>query len=69
MKYFNVTILNPNTYREEKHMYISQDRLFHNEDGETYVYIYKGKSEVICTEEVVPPSWEAVTCSGRFSCE
>ena len=69
MKYFNVTILSPRTGREEKHLYISRDRLFQNEDGETYVKIYKGHSEVIRTEEVIPPSWDAVTCSGRFSCE
>ena len=69
MKYFNVTIENPNTGREEKHLYISRDRLFQNEHGEEYCKIYREASEVIRTEEVTPPSWEAVTCNGRFSCE
>ena len=69
MKYFNVTILNSKTGREEKHLYISRDRLFQNEHGEEYCKIYREASEVIRTEEVTPPSWEAVTCNGRFSCE
>ena len=71
MKYFNVTVQNPNTGREEKHLYISRDRLFQNEDGETYCKIYREEASevIIATEEVTPPSWEAVTCNGRFSCE
>ena len=69
MKYFNVTVQNPKTGREEKHLYISRDRLFQNEDGETYCKIYRQTSEVISAEEVTPPSVEAVTCNGRFSCE
>jgi hypothetical protein len=69
MKYFNVTVQNPKTGREEKHMYISRDRLFQNEDGETYCKIYRQTSEVITAEEVTPPSYEAVTCKGRYSCE
>ena len=69
MKYFNVTILNSKTGREEKHLYISRDRLIQNEDGETYCKIYRQTSEVISAEEVTPPSVEAVTCNGRFSCE
>ena len=69
MKYFNVTVQNPNSGREEKHLYISRDRLFQNEDGETYCKIYRQTSEVISAEEVTPPSVEAVTCNGRFSCE
>ena len=69
MKYFNVTVQNPNTGREEKHLYISRDRLFQNEDGETYCKIYRQTSEVISAEEVTPPSYEAVTGNGRFSCE
>ena len=63
MKYFNVTVQNPNTGREEKHLYISRDR------GETYCKIYRQTSEVISAEEVTPPSYEAVTGNGRFSCE
>ena len=51
-------------------MYISQDRIFQNEDGESYVKLYgHGPSEVICTEEVIPPTWKDVTSNGRFSCE
>ena len=50
MKYFNVTVQNPNTGREEKHMYISRDRLFQNEDGEEYCKIYRQPSEVITTD-------------------
>ena len=69
MKYFNVTVQNPKTGREEKHLHISRDRLFQNEDGETYCKIYRQTSEVISAEEVTPPSVEAVTCNGRFSCE
>lgn len=70
MKHFNVTILNSKTGREETHMYISQDRIFQNEDGESYVKLYgHGPSEVICTEEVIPPTWKDVTSNGRFSCE
>ena len=70
MKNFNVTILSPRTGREETHMYIGRDRLYQNEDGETFVNIYNNApSEVIMTEEVIPPTWEAVTCNGRFSCE
>ena len=70
MKSFNVTILNPITGREETHMYIRRDRLYQNEDGETFINISPTlPSEVIKVEEVVPPSWEAVTCNGRFSCE
>jgi len=70
MKSFNVTILSPRTGREETHMYISRDRLYQNEDGETFVNIHNNTpSEVIIAEEVIPPTWEAVTCNGRFSCE
>jgi len=70
MKHFNVTILNAITGREETHMYISRDRLYQNADGETFINISPTlPSEVIKAEEVVPPSWDAVTCSGRFSCE
>ena len=69
MKYFNVTVQNPNTGREEKHLYISLDRLFQNEDGETYCKIYREEASevIIATEEVTPPSWEAVTCNGKYS--
>tara|TARA_R100000306_G_C4365557_1_gene137466 strand:- start:1184 stop:1399 length:216 start_codon:yes stop_codon:yes gene_type:complete len=71
MKHFNVTVLNPRTGREEKHLYIRRDRIFQNADGESCAFIYGGElaSEVIIAEEVVPPSYEAVTCNGRFSCE
>jgi len=71
MKHFNVIVLNPRTGRKEKHLYIRRDRIFQNADGESYAFIYGGElaSEVIIAKEVVPPSYKAVTCNGRFSCE